>query len=364
MTAIMKDQTIEVHIDKLVYGGKGLAFWKGQAVFVPLVLPGERVLVRLGGQRKDYWEADLLEILEPSPERGVPRCRYFGKCGGCHWQHMGYATQLFWKREIVKESLVRLGKFENPHVFTILPSPQIWGWRSRIQIHRDPKGHVGFYREQSHDVIDIDECLIADAAVNDDLRQFRSESKNTHQMSHKETCELRSNPSGVFSQVNPAQNENLKQLLWKWAESLPHNHIVELFCGQGNLSSVFEKRCRTLVGVDVSREAILQARKCSPQFDFYVDEAGSFYKTFQPKNPTDLLVLDPPREGCVDLVEGVVIHQPKNIFYISCNPTTLARDLKLLREKGGYQLVSVQPIDMFPHSFHIESLSWMRQSLG
>jgi len=353
-------QDVTCVVEKLVYGGKGLAHWNGEAVFIPFVVPGETIRARLLSKRQKIWEAECLEVLEPAADRVQAPCPYFGRCGGCQWQHLSYESQLQWKQKIVAESLMRLGKIENPKVLPTLASPKIWGWRSRILVHGDGQGLVGFYEPDSRKVVDVERCRIADDAVNAQLAGARKTLAT-----QKADLELRSDARQGFSQVNPGQNEQLKKLLQSLAGPLAHEHVVELFCGDGNFSRLFLDRARIFVGVDSSSVAIQHAiRTLAPLHPrnlahFFCDDAAQWWSRYQPQTPVDLLLLDPPRDGCAKMVEGVMKHRPKNILYISCNPATLARDLKFLKDFAGYSLVQTQPIDMFPHSYHIESLSWI-----
>ena len=163
---------MEAIIEKLVYGGEGLARIEGEIYFVPFVIPGEKVHIRPLRKKQNYWKAELVAIVEASPDRVEPQCPYFSRCGGCHWQHMRYETQLQWKRNIVIESLERIGKIENPQVLPAIPSSEIWGWRSRILVHGDGEGKVGFYQPNSRSVVDVEHCLVADASVNAQLHSI------------------------------------------------------------------------------------------------------------------------------------------------------------------------------------------------
>ena len=199
----------------------------------------------------------------------------------------------------------------------------------------------------------------------------------------KRDYEINTSGKKGFTQVNPLQNENLKKLLKSWAEKLPHETIVELFCGSGNLTEALIPLAKNIVAVDSDRTAIdlttsssELAQLSSPRkrgsneldgipasegmTDYICTDSVKFFAQYKPETPLDLLVLDPPRDGAAGVVEGVMKTRPKNILYISCNPETLARDLKFLKDFANYELVQSQPIDMFPQSYHIESLSWIR----
>lgn len=346
-----------VTIEKLVQGGKGLGFFKEKPVFVPYTLPGEKVRVQILRYKSKVYDGKLLEVLEPSPNRVTPPCPYFGECGGCQWQHMTYETQLKLKQVIIRETLERIGEIGNPNVLATLGSPQPFGWRSRVTFHGNEKGEIGFYAPNSHRVIDIEKCLIVEEEVNQRLEKIRSQP--TEVKNRKRDYEVRSTDEKGFTQVNREQNETLKKVVFGWAEKLPHDHLVELFCGSGNFTEGFIPLAKKCVAVDCSKEAIEVAKKKYPETKFVCTDAIRYFAHYRSEIPLDLLVLDPPRDGAAGVVEGVIQTKPKNILYISCHPATLARDLKFLKEFAGYQLMECQPIDMFPQSHHVETVSWI-----
>lgn len=351
----MMDETPTITIEKLVHEGFGMGSLNGKPLFVPYVLPGEKVKIKIVRRHRQYFHADLVEVIEPAPERVAPPCPYFGKCGGCQWQHMTYETQLHWKQKILEETLIRVGKITAPKVLPTIPSPRPWGWRSRVTVHADEKGNIGFFAPGTHQVVDVEKCLIGDEEINAKLQKLRAESRKV-----KADYELRSGEGTGFTQVNPLQNGNLQKLVREWALDLPHDHIVELFCGSGNFTGELMAIARHVTAVDSDQTAVSSARALfGASAQFFCTDAVRFWSQYKPDTPVDLLVLDPPRDGAAGMVEGVIKHRPQNILYISCNPATLARDLKYLSDFAGYRLIQTQPLDMFPMSYHIESVSWV-----
>ncbi|MDP2599625.1 MAG: class I SAM-dependent RNA methyltransferase [Deltaproteobacteria bacterium] len=348
--------TEKIKIEKLVYEGKGMGLLDGRPVFVPYVMAGDTVEVEITRRHRQYSEAKLIAVLEPAPERVEPPCPYYGKCGGCQWQHLSYAAQLEWKQKILEETLLRVAKIENPKVLPTIPSPKELGWRSRFTFHGNDRGEIGFYEPESYRVVDIEKCLIAEDGVNEQLKRLKTEDQRPKT---KRDYEINTSGKKGFTQVNPLQNENLKKLLKEWAEKVPHQTIVELFCGSGNLTEVLIPLAKNIVAVDSDRTAIDLATSSFFSIQFHCTDSVKFFAQYKPEAPLDLLVLDPPRDGAAGVVEGVMKTRPKNILYISCNPETLARDLKFLKDFANYELVQSQPIDMFPQSYHIESLSWI-----
>jgi len=344
-----------IEIEKLIFGGQGLGRFEGKPVFVNFVLPGETVIVEIIKRRRKYLEAKLIKVVNSSSDRMDPPCSYFGQCGGCQWQHIRYETQCHWKESILKETLQRTAQIPKPKILPTIPSPKTLGWRRRVVFHGDEEGKVGFYKPNSHRVVDIEQCSIAEEQVNEELQKIRSQKerqKNNYAVGGE-----------AFAQVNPLQNENLKKLLKEWATPLPHQTILELFCGSGNLTEALIPLTKNIIAVDSEATAIDAAKEKWEEIEFICSDAVRFYAKHTPKDPLDLLILDPPRDGAGGIIEGVIKTKPKNILYISCNPASLARDLKFLKDFASYELAQSQPIDMFPHSYHIESLSWIKQSL-
>lgn len=346
----------EIKIEKLVEGGKGLGFHEGHPVFIPHVLPGETVRAEIKRYRRKIYDGKVLEVLNASSHRVEPLCPYFNACGGCQWQHISYTKQLEWKQKIVAETLQRIGGIPNPDVLPTLPAPQQFGWRSRVTFHGNEAGAVGFYRPNSYAVVDIEECLISEASINTQLRAIRA----TH-AGIKRDYEVRATEQAGFTQVNPLQNETLKKTVFDWVKSIPHKKIIELFCGGGNFTRGLLPLADRLIAVDSDRHCIHHAKQAFTPIagkmpELHCTDAVRFFA--QGKWETlDLLVLDPPRDGAAGIVEGVLKSKPKHVLYISCNPSTLARDLKFLHDFAGYRLVRCQPVDMFPMSFHIETVS-------
>ena len=162
--------TIDLVLTDLAHGGDAVGRHEGQVVFVPLGIPGETVRVEIRERRRNVWRGVLLEVLHPSPERVAPPCPYFGRCGGCQWQHMRYAAQLTWKREIVRAQLRRIGRQQEPTVLPMLGMADPWAYRNHVQLRPATDGALGYYGLRSHDVVAVERCLIAHALLNDLLR--------------------------------------------------------------------------------------------------------------------------------------------------------------------------------------------------
>lgn len=351
---------MKIKIEKLVFSGDGLGFIDGKAVFVPFTVPEDEVVVDIVKEHKGYVKAVLRDIDKPSKSRVVPKCQYYGLCGGCNLQHMTYSAQILWKQIILEEQLTRIAKINSPNVLPTIPSPQIWNYRSRIQVHK--KGEViGFKKRASDEIIEIEECLIAKESVDRKLKSIKNDWPD------KETrIEISATEGNVFEQVNECVNGELKSLVTGYIKDLAPKNVMELYAGNGNLTFEYAEHVEHVEASDIDENAIDQANspfEClakakekgeSKNIKFIKKSAEEAVNSNM--NP-DLVLLDPPRAGLSDgVVKGIIRKTPKHILYISCAPSTLARDIKKFIEVG-YFLQSSQPIDMFPQTYHIESLN-------
>ena len=352
-------------IEKLIHGGSGVGTFEGKKIFVPFTVPGDVVEARLIKDHGNFAEAELVRVLESAPERVSPPCPVFGRCGGCQWQHLSYAAQLKWKRAIVVESLNRIGKLELQDVENlVLPtraSPNEWHYRNRIQLHvRNEK--VGFYAPKTNEVVEFSECLIADKKLNAELNEKRVE------ISQRDRgIQLRLDDSTFFTQVNSAQNEFIRSELMSWVKTLPHHKVLELYAGGGNFTFSLAEAAEEVIACDIDIQAINLAKTRQKELDpaqkiqFEASSSEKLVEKLQKqKISLDGVVLDPPRKGASEVLPQLVSLKPKWMIYISCDPATFSRDIKGLA-LAGYQLKKVQPVDMFPQTFHIEVMGLLQR---
>lgn len=350
---------------------------EGKRIFVPYAAPGDVLDVEVTSDHGSWAEAAIASIVSPAPCRVRPCCPAFGMCGGCQWQHISYEAQLEWKRRILIEALGRIGRVYDPQVSDTLPSPKQWHYRNRIQLHVDSEGRVGFYRPGSREVVEFDECFIADARINRKLSESRVE------VSRRDRgIALRSDDGVGFSQVNSEQNERLKGVIVEWLEDLPHRTVLEMYAGDGNFTFAIAKVAGRVVASDVDGRAIGMARRrrlsvgaqnvgfvCAPAGRL---SAGELFRRASPQlrqwrskrhgpEYCDAVFLDPPRKGCAEAVEMVAAARPESILYVSCDPATLARDVRSFAGHG-YRFVKALPVDMFPQTYHVESLALLEKT--
>ncbi len=349
---------VKLTIEKLVNGGNGMGVCDSKRIFVLYSAPGDILQVEITKDHAGYAEASIKEIVKPASCRVRPPCPVFGKCGGCQWQHIDYKSQLFWKRAILEETLMRTGKVAEPVVLDALPSPMQWHYRNRMQLHVDSQGLVGYYRPGSKEVVEFESCLIADEALNRQLAERRQEIRE-----RTKGIALRTGSEEGFSQVNEAQNENLKKLLCDWLLDVPHSKVCELYAGSGNLTASIAEIADHVVASEIDGRAVRKAAErfagaginnvefaCMP-----AERAAGRHAAL-----SDAVVIDPPRRGCGETIGAIAKAGPKSVLYISCDPATLSRDVKTLCEHG-YEHVRTKPVDMFPQTFHIESLTLLKR---
>lgn len=403
----------ELTLDNAAFGGESIGrLSDGRAVFVPFSIPGETIRIRITQDKKRYARGKLLEVLEPSPFRVAPRCRHFGVCGGCHYQHMAYEEQLVIKRKILKDQLERIGKLTNPPVEDMIASPNIYNYRNHIQFHISGEGKPGFFLADKRGVLEISECHLPEEMLNklwpllevgpktgisnlglrlgrdDDIlltlesadvfnAEFNVEALpvSVVHLSPQEVQILAGSSysvmqvkgrnfrvsAGSFFQVNIPQAEKLVEII---EELIPENcgTILELYAGVGLFSAFIASRTEKLVAVESSPQASEDFVQNLDEFDNIELYQGAVeeilpHLDIQP----EIVLLDPPRAGVdKNVLEKIISTSPGQVVYISCDPATLARDTRRLVQEG-YNPVKFIPIDLFSQTYHIESLShWIK----
>ena len=325
------------------------------AVFVPFSIEGEHVLAHIEKRRKKSAEARLLKVLRPSPIRIDAPCQYFGLCGGCSYQHMEYNAQLATKARQVEQILRRIGKIKVVPMKEIVPSPNQYGYRNRIRVHVK-NGRVGFYAHRSHDLVEIESCAIAADAVNARLSKFRSKSLADGDYALAIEKEVR-----YFAQINDSVAQATVGIVKSHIRS-PSCVLVDAYCGAGYFSRGLLDGVERVIGIERNEAAVDFARQSATKKETYVSARveEALENILAKENPRRLvLLLDPPATGVPPSVcEAILSSLPATIIYVSCNPSTLARDLRLLL--GDYAVESVTPVDMFPQTAEIEVVACLR----
>ncbi len=455
---IKKGQDIELTIESLAFGGKGMAHVDGLAIFVERVIPGQRVLARIFKKKKSFAEAYPLEILEKAPNEIEPKCPAFGTCGGCRLQNLDYADQLKEKTRQVRDLIQRVGGFEDFKVPEALPSPEVFHYRNKMEftftdnpwrMHPEDKARpmgLGQHIPGRFDkVISLDTCYLQKEVMNEILRfvfNYASEQKwepyntrthkgwarnlvlrygehtdhimvnlvtktyNKQRMDDFKTAIMKEFPqittlinnittrlsdvavgereeilhgpgvirdrlgaaefeisSNAFFQTNTRQAERLYDEALKGADLQGGEVVYDLYCGTGTIALFMAQKAKQVYGFELIASAIKNARKNAKDqgvknVEFVLGDLKDVLSQTTAKiEPADVIVVDPPRAGLhQNVVDDILRVAPERLVYVSCNPSTLARDLKLFCETD-YELISVQPVDMFPHTTHIETVA-------
>jgi 23S rRNA (uracil1939-C5)-methyltransferase len=341
---------VDLKIEDVAFGGKGVGRQNGKAVFVPYTIEGETVSAEIVREKKQFAEAELIDVKESSPHRVTPPCPYFGSCGGCAFQHIDYEHQLAIKWRQVRDVLQRIGKLKDIPMRPIIPSPEQYGYRDRITVHAQD-GVIGFFRRDSHRLIDIERCPISADEVNRALAELRAQ---PHVRDGHYTLRASSRPR-VFSQTNDAVANALRDLIDTLAA--PNQQLlIDAYCGTGFFAKALLDKFDRVIGIDWDRFAIEAADENATMKENYI--AGDIeVELDRALQETALLkttvIVDPPATGLTAKVRKTLVGlAPATLIYVSCDPATLARDLKELQEK--FTIESVTPLDMFPQTAEIE----------
>jgi len=330
----------------------GVGRESGKAIFVPYTIEGELVSAEIVREKKQFAEAELVNVREPSPDRVQPQCPYFGRCGGCAYQHINYEHQLAIKWRQVRDVLQRIGRLKDIPMRPIIPSPEQYGYRNRITVHAR-QGVVGFFRRDSNRLIDIEHCPISHQEVNRALADLRAENVRDGHYTLRASSGRR-----VFSQTNDAVADALHNLV---NQLIPPDQglLIDAYCGAGFFAKRLLDKFERVIGIDWDKFAIKAAKEKATVKETYIagdvdlelERMGSLASTFQREKTT--LIVDPPATGLTAKTrEAIVDLAPATLIYVSCNPATLARDLKELQNK--FTINSVTPLDMFPQTAEIE----------
>jgi len=464
---------LTLEIERSAFEGKCVARVDGLVVFVPGVVPGDTVRVKLRKVKSQYAEAEPIEVTRNSNLRADPRCKYFGVCGGCKWQHVDYAAQLTFKRQQVIDALERIGGFQDMHVNETLGSEEVYFYRNKMEFSfgeqwladkefadlkaAGGKGAaaLGLHPAARFDkVLDIDECWLQSTLSNRILNAVRRlilenrltiYSTRTHigylrnlviregrrtgevmvnlvtsedrkevmaplsqslvgeipeittvvnnvttrksQVAVGEYERVYHGPGTItdrigglsfsisansFFQTNTGQAEKLYEVAKRMAKLEQEDVVYDLYSGTGTIALFLADQVSKVVGIEMVESAVLDARRnaelngvtnCWFEIGDLKEKLTKDREWLQRHGPPTVLIIDPPRSGLHEKAINAMLQlRPRRMVYVSCNPTTQARDLKLLCANGGYAIEEVQPVDMFPHTYHIENVVGLRRN--
>jgi 23S rRNA (uracil1939-C5)-methyltransferase len=369
----------DIEIEKLVYGGDGLAHLGGRVVMLPFVLPGERVRARVTRARGSYLRAEPAAVTQASPHRETPLCRYFGRCGGCHYQHMSYGEELEQKRLVLREVLRRIGKINYEGDIPIV-SGEPWGYRNRIQLHIADR-RAGYFQAESRKLCAIESCPVASPALHDaigklnsllpglprrelDLELFTSEAE-VQVNGPRRLFESLGTPEPIdydglrvsrhsFFQVNRFLIPRLVECVLDDAGGA---EALDLYAGVGLFARALAARFSTVTAVESGGSS-------------HHDSAANAARSNRPWNPVQsntedflsgwsgaagFIVADPPRAGLGPaVVRDLLRLRAPRVAIVSCDPSTLARDLAGL--STAYAIRKITLVDLFPRTAHLETV--------
>ncbi|HEX3718616.1 MAG TPA: class I SAM-dependent RNA methyltransferase [Verrucomicrobiae bacterium] len=367
--------TVRLTIQDIAFGGEGVGRIGEFVVFVPFVAPGEVVEAELTEVKKSFARARLVKVVEASPDRVKAPCRYFGDCGGCQYQHLEYAAQLRIKHKQVRDLFQRIGRVDSDLIEPVVPCPQPFGYRNRIMIRSQwdkfKQGlNIGFIRADNRLVVDIDECLIAEPALNAQIKQVRLHPPPKGGLK----VVLRIPPEGwrlprdSFFQNNFFLLPKLVETVRERLRDGGSRFLIDAYCGVGFFSVELGDLVEEFAGVEVDTAAIHAARQNAQERgrrngQFLAGRTEELLphmlRRFDAESTT--LILDPPRTGCPpDLLQALLSLRPRQVLYVGCHPATLARDLNVLCGGDVFQVTKIVPLDMFPQTQHVECVADIR----
>lgn len=460
-----KGHTLELQVDKMAYGGQGVARLDGLVIFVKGAIPGDRVMAQVIRKKKDYANAKIAELLEPSPDRIRPPCPYSGFCGGCQWQHVSYERQTAYKKAHIKEAMARIGGIPVVKVHDVIPSEKKYGYRNKMEFSfsdrrwflpeemdkRETESgfalglHVpGIYNK----VIDVDACLLQEETGNQILREVKKYVRDSgisvyglkshegfwrflalryspafdewmvnivtkeekvdvvetlsetlcRRIDNIKTVVNNINGRGAsiaigekelvlagegyikdrlgpfnfhvsansFFQTNSLSAENLYTKIVEFSELRGSETVLDLYSGTGTIPIFLSNHAKAVIGIELVKSAVQDAaRNCSSNgvnnCRFIQGDIRKRLATLGLK--PDVMIIDPPRAGIhKEILAGVMEIATERIIYTSCNPVTMARDLGLMSQ--DYEVVEIQPVDMFPQTYHIEAIAKLVRRRG
>ncbi|HYP28785.1 MAG TPA: class I SAM-dependent RNA methyltransferase [Blastocatellia bacterium] len=390
---------VELEAERLSYGGDAVAHYEGLAVFIPLAAPGERLRIRITERKKSFARGVIEEIIEPSPERREAPCAYFGRCGGCQLQHLSYPAQLAAKSAFVSDALKRIGKIDWTREVEVRSSEE-FGYRTRAQVKSERVANpsegsgvrIGFHRAGSHSVIDVESCPILTPELNSALSSIRAGASASvpgeielaagdgevgsaplipqgpaETVARKIGGETYTFGPSTFFQGNRFL---LEELVDEAVGEESGRLAVDLYAGVGLFTIRLARAFERVIGVESDPQASSFARANLSEngvanVEFHNDRAEGWLRGFVTKivggeETPDLVVLDPPRAGAAEAIEHLIDARPARISYVSCDPATLARDLRKLLD-SGYEMKSVKAFDLFPQTYHVETVARLRR---
>lgn len=393
-------------IEKLDHQGRGITRIDGKITFIENALPDEVVDIEIVSSNKNFNEGIIKNIIKKSSKRIEPKCPYYNECGGCNLMHLSYNDQLNYKENKVKEIMDRYANIDTKLVNNIVPSPKDFNYRNKVTLKCN--GKLGYYKRRTNDIINIEKCLLLEDDLNEkilsinnklntnineviirkisdnvsltlSLQKEEKEYKKYENLNNILTLQVNKKQINItqesnifakleefnfivsptaFFQVNTLQTINLYNKIKDYIQKFNMPNVLDLYCGTGTIGIYVSDYVDKLIGVEINPKAIEDAKTNAKNnhiknANFYAGDT----KTILHKNnfKADVVIVDPPRAGLdKEVISDLIKINPKEIIYVSCDPVTLARDIKLLKE--FYNVLEVTPFDMFPNTYHVENV--------
>jgi 23S rRNA (uracil1939-C5)-methyltransferase len=405
--------TVQVKLTQMAHGGAALGRHEGRVIFVERAIPDEQVRAQIVEDKGRFAHAQLAQVVEPSPDRVEPHCPHVPECGGCQWQHIAYSRQVALKTDVVRDQLRRIAGIPEPLVRPTLAAPSPWFYRNRVTFSVGEHDQLGFQRASSHTIVPIDVCYITDQrimAVYDDLDLdlpgltrmtmmagsaeddllIAFETRNdeppsldvdfpiscvhlvggpqaipvnllgNNHVTHQVAGHSYRVSAGRFFQINTAVAEILVALVLERLVPSPDSTILDAYSGVGLFTLPLADRSGLVLAVEIdpgATEDLILNLGDRDNVEVIEGSVEAVLPDLLGSEPLDGVIVDPPRQGLpLSVVDALIEDGPPRIVYVSCDPATLARDLKRL-SRGGYELNEVQPVDMFPQTYHIETVT-------
>jgi 23S rRNA (uracil1939-C5)-methyltransferase len=375
----------EIDIYAMAYGGEGIGKLEGKVCFIENALPGEKVTFIINENKKNFLRGMAIDILEASDDRIKPLCPYYGQCGGCQYQHITYEKELLFKVEQVTDAMNRIGGINEINNVPIMPSDNCYAYRSSVTVHRAKKGY-GYFSKGNKSIIEIGSCSIAEKAINNKIPELfalckkkdvtiKSDSYGNTHISNQPGerffidkflgCDITFSPL-AFSQANPG----IASSMIRWIrDSIGLQHkktLFDLFCGVGAFGILLRDLFRDVIGIDnssISIDCAVRTKKSlnANNIKFYCSDANKAFPEFYNKKGLgqSIIIIDPPRSGLNNSLAEYMseIEDAEELYYISCDPYTLARDSRIIISKNKWRLEKMTCFDMFARTKHIETIA-------
>ncbi|OSS42085.1 RNA methyltransferase, TrmA family [Desulfurella amilsii] len=353
-----------VQIVDQAYRGYGFSYLKNKIIFIPFTIQGEKVKIKITKEKKDYILGEVVTIIEDSKNRKKPFCKYFGICGGCHYQHIHYSEQLNIKSQILKNILKRIGNITAENVNVIKTKQTFYRHRVKFQ-KKDEK--IGFFKQNSNDFLEIDFCPILEKQINHYIKNHKEsniEIDSFSKLTTKKGDTLKLDLSfiaqdtyleyemGSFTQVNLHANKELVNIVTSLVDN---DNVLEAFCGIGNFTIPLGLFGHSVDAFEIDKIAIKKLQQNAQRLSLKINaNRCDLNKPLHYKKPIGTIILDPPRSGSPSLMNFINEKKPKKIIYVSCEPPTLARDISMLK---NYSLEKIFLVDMFANTYHFETVA-------